>query len=54
MKKTVNIDYELHKTLVEFKKKSGISIQSLIETAVKYYLTKIKLVVKDDTTITEE
>jgi hypothetical protein len=54
MRKTVNISSELHKTLIEFKKKSGIPVQSLIETAVKYYLTKIQIIVKDDTVITEE
>jgi PIN domain nuclease of toxin-antitoxin system len=51
--KTINISNELHKTLVDYKKKTGISVQSLAETAIKFYLTKIQISVKEET-VTED
>lgn len=40
--KSVLIEDEVHKTVKEYSKKSGIKIKVLIETAILYYISKIK------------
>ena len=44
--KTVNVKEEFHTLLKDYKEKTGIPIAVLIETAVKYYLSRIKVEVK--------
>jgi hypothetical protein len=44
--KMVKIEEEFHTLLKNYKKKTGIPIKVLIETAVKYYLNRIKIEVK--------
>jgi hypothetical protein len=46
--KTVLMSDELHKRAKETSKKTGISIKSLVETALTYYLGRIKIIVEED------
>lgn len=42
-KKSILIDIELHDMLKNASAKSGIKIKVLTETAIKYYIKKLKL-----------
>jgi hypothetical protein len=46
--KMVKIEEEFHTLLKDYKKKTGISIKVLIETAVKYFLKRIVVEVKKE------
>lgn len=46
--KPVLISDELHKKAKETSKKTGISIKSLVETALTYYLGRIRIIVEED------
>jgi len=42
-KKSILIDISLHKLLKDASEKSGIKIKVLTETAIRYYIKKLKL-----------
>ena len=46
--KSILIESELHDKIRESSKRSGITIKNITETAIKYYLKKIKLEEKED------
>jgi hypothetical protein len=46
--KSILIEAELHDRIRDASKKSGITIKNLTETAIKYYLKKIKLEERED------
>jgi hypothetical protein len=46
--KTINISDELHKKAKEVSDKTGISIKTLMETALIYYLKKIEVIVNEE------
>ena len=46
--KSILIESELHDKIRDASKKSGITIKNITETAIKYYLKKLKLEERDD------
>lgn len=46
--RSILIEEELHDRVKEASKKSGITIKNITETAIKYYLKKLKLEERDD------
>jgi len=46
--KSILIESDLHDRIREASKKSGITIKNITETAIKYYLKKLKLEERDD------
>lgn len=46
--KSILIETELHDRIREASKKSGITIKNITETAIKYYLKKLKLEERED------
>ena len=46
--RSILIEEELHNKIKDASKKSGITIKNLTETAIKYYLKKIKLEERED------
>jgi len=44
--KTINISEDLHNLLEYYSEKTGISIRTLAETAIRYYLKHIKITVE--------
>ena len=46
--KSILIESELHDKIRDASKKSGITIKNITETAIKYYLKKLKLEERED------
>lgn len=46
--KSILIESDLHDRIREASKRSGITIKNITETAIKYYLKKLKLEERDD------
>jgi len=46
--KSILIEEELHDKVRDASKKSGITIKNITETAIKYYLKRLKLEEKED------
>lgn len=46
--KSILIESELHDRIRDASKKSGITIKNITETAIKYYLKRLKLEERED------